>query len=164
MLRLDWNLLWTVINILIIFGIVKKFLLKPVNRILAARQEEINKQYAEADSAKENAREMENRAKVSLESMEETRARILNEARGKAGEEYERIVADARAEAGKLLEDARALADKENQERIRKEQEQIADLVVAATAKLVASKSSEEENREIYNQFIAKTGGLERQA
>lgn len=164
MLRLDWNLLWTVINILIIFGIVKKFLLKPVNRILAARQEEINKQYAEADSAKENAREMENRAKASLENMEETRARILNEARGKAGEEYERIVTDARAEAGKLLEDARALADKENQERIRKEQEQIADLVVAATAKLVASKSSEEENREIYNQFIAKTGGLERQA
>ena len=164
MLRLDWNLLWTVINILIIFGIVKKFLLKPVNRILEARQEEINKQYAEADSAKENAREMENRAKASLENMEETRARILNEARGKAGEEYERIVTDARAEAGKLLEDARALADKENQERIRKEQEQIADLVVAATAKLVASKSSEEENREIYNQFIAKTGGLERQA
>lgn len=164
MLRLDWNLLWTVINILIIFCIVKKFLLKPVNQILADRQAEIDKQYAEADNAKESAREMEAQAKTALKNVEEAKNRILKEASSKAGEEYERIVTDAKAEAGKLLEDAKVLAERERQERIRKEQEQIADLVVAATAKLVASRSSEEENREIYNQFIARTGGLERQA
>ena len=36
--------------------------------------------------------------------------------------------------------------------------EQIAGLVVEATAKLVAAKQNADSDRELYNQFIAKTG------
>ena len=150
MLRIDLNLLWTVINVLIIFVIVKKFLLKPVNKILAARQEEIDRQYA---TAKE--------AEASKLNSEEQKAEMLKEARAKAGEEYQRIVADARSEADKILSDAKILADREQEKRMQQTQNQIAELVVAAAAKLVASKTSEEEDKELYNQFITKTGGLE---
>ena len=37
-------------------------------------------------------------------------------------------------------------------------QEQIAGLVVEATAKLAAAKQNADSDRELYNQFIAKTG------
>ena len=37
-------------------------------------------------------------------------------------------------------------------------QEQIAELVVAATAKVVASGQGQAADRELYNQFLAKTG------
>lgn len=52
MLKLDINLVFTVINLLIIYFILSKFLFKPVKNILAKRQEEIDKQYAEAEEAK----------------------------------------------------------------------------------------------------------------
>ena len=42
--------------------------------------------------------------------------------------------------------------------RIEQAQEQIAGLVVEATAKLVAAKQNADSDRELYNQFIAKTG------
>ena len=46
----------------------------------------------------------------------------------------------------------------EEQKRIQQAQEQIAGLVVEATAKLVAAKQNADSDRELYNQFIAKTG------
>ena len=162
MLRIDLNLLWTVINVLIIFGIVKKFLLKPVNKILAARQEEIDKQYADAKAAEENARQLEEQTKAAMNGIEEQKNETLKEARGKAEEEYQRRVAEAKAEADKILSDARILADREQEKRMEQAQNQIADLVVAAAAKLVASKAGEEEDKALYDQFLAKTGGLER--
>ena len=162
MLRIDLNLLWTVINVLIIFGIVKKFLLKPVNKILAARQEEIDKQYADAKAAEENARQLEEQTKAAMNGIEEQKNETLKEARGKAEEEYQRRVAEAKAEADKILADARILADREQEKRMEQAQNQIADLVVAAAAKLVASKAGEEEDKALYDQFLAKTGGLER--
>ena len=44
MLRLDINIVWTILNLLIIFAIVKIFLIKPIHKILDARQAEIDKQ------------------------------------------------------------------------------------------------------------------------
>ena len=44
MLRLDLNLVWTIINMLIIYAIYRKFLYQPVHKVLDARQAEIDKQ------------------------------------------------------------------------------------------------------------------------
>lgn len=158
MLRLDINLLFTVINLLIIYFILRKLLFKPVHKILAARQEEIDKQYAEAKTTQEKALAMKTQYEESLNDAAKEKAAMVNEARAKAGEEYERIVSDAKTEAGKLLENARKQADQEQQKSVRQAQEQIAELVVAATAKVVASGQGQAADRELYNQFLAKTG------
>ena len=68
------------------------------------------------------------------------------------------MLARAKAQADKIVDDARKTADAEQQKRMQQAQEEIADLVVAATAKIVASKQNAEADRELYNQFIAKTG------
>ena len=48
MLRLDINLLFTIINLLIWYFLIKKFLFKPVNNIIAKREEAIEGRYKEA--------------------------------------------------------------------------------------------------------------------
>lgn len=158
MLRLDINILWTIINLLIIYWIVKKFLFKPVQNILAARQAEIDKQYADAQAVQTSAEELKTKYEDSLSGITEEKNGIINEARGKASQEYEKIVEEAKAKADKLLADAQKSADAEQEKRVQQAQEQIADLVVAATAKLVAGKQNADADRELYNQFIAKTG------
>lgn len=164
MLRLDLNLVWTIINVLIIFFIVKRFLIKPVNKILAARQAELDKQFADAESAQNEALELKKQAQDAQNEMEEGREAAVREAREQAQKEYDRIVADARNQADHIVAEAQALADKESRERKQQTEEEIAGLVVAAAAKLAASQNSEEENRRLYDQFLARTGGLERQA
>ena len=157
MLRLDINIVWTILNLLIIFAIVKIFLIKPIHKILDARQAEIDKQYADAKAAQDSANELKGQYEASLSGQAEKES-ILNEARGKASNEYDRIVADAQTEAKKIMDNASKNATLEEQKRIEQAQEQIAGLVVEATAKLVAAKQNADSDRELYNQFIAKTG------
>lgn len=158
MLRLDINVLWTVINLLIIYVIARKFLFKPVRKVLEARQAQIDKQYEDAQAVQEKALELKTNYEKSLDSAAKEKIEIISEAREKASAEYEKIVADAKAQAEKIVTDARKTADQEQEKRMHQAQEQIADLVVAATAKLVAAKQNAEADRELYNQFIVKTG------
>ena len=53
MLRLDINLLFTVINLIIIYVIIRKLLFKPVKKIIAQREAEINKQYEDAKTTED---------------------------------------------------------------------------------------------------------------
>lgn len=158
MLRLDINLVFTIINLLILYVIVRKFLMKPVKNIIAARQEEIDKQYADAQKAQDEAEALKKQYEETLSGVAGEKESILNEARGKAGDEYNKIIADAQAEAEQIKADAKKTAKLEQDKYMQQAKTQVADLVVAATAKIVASKQDEEADRELYNQFIAKTG------
>ena len=84
MLRLDINIVWTILNLLIIFAIVKIFLIKPIHKILDARQAEIDKQYADAKAAQDSANELKGQYEASLSGVQAEKESILNEARGKA--------------------------------------------------------------------------------
>ena len=55
MLKIGWDLLFTAINIVMWYIIIKLFLFKPVNNILEKRRETINGKFNEAESAKQDA-------------------------------------------------------------------------------------------------------------
>lgn len=158
MLRLDLNVLWTIINLLITYGIVRLFLFKPVKKVLEARQAEIDGQYQEAQTARDTAERLKSEYEEALKDASKEKLQIISEARQKAGGEYEKILSDAKKQAQQIVEDADRMAEREQQKRMQQAQEQITELVVAATAKLMASRQNAEADRELYNQFIAKTG------
>ena len=48
MLKLDMNLLWTVVNVLIMYALLRKFLFKPVQDVIAKRQQMVDASMADA--------------------------------------------------------------------------------------------------------------------
>lgn len=57
MLRLDWNLLFNIINLIILYALMKRFLFKPVNAILEKRQQEADARFVQADAQEAAAQE-----------------------------------------------------------------------------------------------------------
>ncbi len=53
-----WEIITQLINLLLLFLLLKHFLFKPVQNVLNARQAEIDKTYAEADAAQTRAEEL----------------------------------------------------------------------------------------------------------
>ena len=53
-----WEILVTMCNTLITFLIIKKFLYKPVRKMLAARTEEVESMYSTAEKAQSEAEQM----------------------------------------------------------------------------------------------------------
>ena len=50
-----WQILISLANLVILYLLLKKFLFKPVHKFLAARKEEVENLYGEAEEAQEQA-------------------------------------------------------------------------------------------------------------
>lgn len=153
-----WSLVFTVINLLILFVLMKVFLFGRVNKIIDKRAEIIQKQFSDADKAQEEAESLKQEYEKSLSTAKEESAQIVDDARTKAKVEYDRIVNDADKEAERIKDKARQDIEIEREKSLHSLEAEIADLVVSAATKIVGKENTEENNRELYDKFIAEMG------
>ena len=66
MLTLNLNLLYTVVNVLVLFLLLRKFLYKPVADIIAQRQKLVDENLAAAETSKKEAADAMNAAQEKL--------------------------------------------------------------------------------------------------
>lgn len=158
MLRIDINLVFTIINLLVLYFLMKKFLFKPVNNIIAKREEAIKKQFDDADEAKKQADETKKQYEASLADAKEESAKIVQEAKDKARIEYDRIVKSADEEVTKRLQKAEETIAEEKAKSLRSMEAEIEGLVVAAASKVVGEKVSVENSQKLYDDFLAEMG------
>lgn len=71
MLKLDINLLFTVINLVVWYLLIKKFLFKPVNNIISKREEAIADRYQEAEQEKVQAGEQKQKYEALQSSIQD---------------------------------------------------------------------------------------------
>ena len=80
MLRLDINLLFTIINLLIWYLLIKKFLFKPVNNIIAKREEAIEGRYKEAEQEKLEAGQQKEKYEALQSGIQDEKAQVMKKA------------------------------------------------------------------------------------
>ena len=107
MLKLDWNILFTLINLVIFYLLMKRFLFKPILKVMNERKEMINNQMQQAEDAKNEAFDLKTQYEDKLRSADEESSKIINEAKQAAKTEYGRILDKAGEDAEKMKENAR---------------------------------------------------------
>ncbi len=93
MLRLDGNLLFTIINLIVLYACKKVW---PITAIMDKRQNMIREQLANATQTEEEARQMKNRYEAALQGAKDESGKIVDQARAEAKSEYERILGGCR--------------------------------------------------------------------
>ena len=157
MLRLDWNILFNIINLIILYLLMKRFLFKPVNAILEKRQQAADAQFAEADRQKAEAKESQEHYDALVQGAEDEKKRIVADARQEASAEYGRIVSEAKDKADGIVEKAKADAENEKAAAMQQADAAVRDMVVTAAARMVAMKDAKESDRALYDKFLAET-------
>lgn len=156
MLRLDWNLLFTVINLLILFVLMKIFFFKPINAILEKRQQEEDKRLADAEEAKNSALKSKEEYEASIQNAEQEKAQIVAKAREEASGEYTRIVEDAQKKAGEIVEKAQSDAQQEKDKIMQQAESAVRDMVVTAAARVAGEKEGMDNDRALYDEFLSR--------
>lgn len=158
MLELDFGLIFTAINLIFWYMIVKFFLLKPINKVINQRNDLINSKFNEAEAAKRDAYALKAKYDDSLKGAFEEKDRILSDARELAKVEYDKILDEAESKAEFLLSSAKEQAKEEHKRILRESDAEMAKLVMEATAKVMVANSSDENNKQIYDEFLTKEG------
>jgi F-type H+-transporting ATPase subunit b len=146
MMSLGWSLVWTIINLIVLYLLMKKFLIGPVLGIMEKRKACIAKEMEEARVSREKAEELKLEYEKSLAMAKEESSQILENAKTDARQVRESIVKNANNEAAKIIEAAQNTA--------RQEQEN----AMQAAKKLLLEKSDENSNDILYDKFLAKAG------
>ncbi|MDD3369723.1 MAG: F0F1 ATP synthase subunit B [Lachnospiraceae bacterium] len=158
MLSLDWNLVFTIINVLIFYLLIKKFLFKPINKIVAEREKMINDQFTEAENKVKEAEELKAKYQESLNHAEEEGEAMMKESRGKAQDEYNDIIKAAHDRSTDILKRADEAAKEQKEKAVREVQNQIAELAIAAAAQVASMQTSSQKDGAVYDEFLSKVG------
>ncbi|MBR5116835.1 MAG: ATP synthase F0 subunit B [Lachnospiraceae bacterium] len=159
MLRIDINLIFTVINILILAIAMKIFLFNPVKDIIDKRQKEADEEYEKATAAKTQAEELKQQYDDSLVKLEEEKKETLRNARKNADSEYQRIIGLSESRAAMIKSDAQIQAESTRQQVLKRAEREIADMVLNATEKMTGEAvGGKEINSSLYDEFLSKAG------
>lgn len=153
-----WTALFTLLNFLAVFFVGKRFLWGPVMKIITDRQEEIDKMYADAESARTSAQALEAEYQTKLAAAAQTSEEMVRAAvvRGQAREDEIIRQANQRAEA--ILEKADADIRQEKKKALNDAKDEISDLALAIAAKVVDRELKPADHDRLVDQFINELG------
>jgi F-type H+-transporting ATPase subunit b len=132
-----WNILFTIINVLVLYAIFYKFLLNPVKNIIQKREDLIRGQFESAEQTQKEADALKADLEENLSHAHEEANAILLEAKQQAAAEQQKALEATKAETERMLEKANAeIADA----KLRAEKEtkdQVAVLAMMAAKKIL---------------------------
>ncbi len=155
MLEFDfWTILFSIINILVLFFFLKKFLFGRINTMLEQRAALVQ---GELDKAKEESQQAE-KLRLEYESAmtnaKEEAGKIIMEAQKKANAQSAAITQQAQEEASRIVESTRQELAMERQRSVASAQNEIVSLAMEAAQKVLGREIDDEANRAIMDAFL----------
>ena len=145
---------WSLVTFIILIGLLYKFAFNPLMRMQKERQDSINQSIHEAEKLRADAEDLLTEYKQQLAEAREEAGAILDRAR-KAGESTKaEAVEQARNEAEATLAKARQQIERDTNQALQKIREEVADLTVAATAKVARTGLSGEDQLRLIQEAI----------
>ena len=140
------------------FFILKKFLYKPVSKVLEQRRNEIDKQYDDAANAKQSAEAKDAELTSRLENAKAEAEGIVKEAADMAKARGDKIVEDAKVQAQGIIRQAESNAELEKKRAESAIKTQIIDVSTALTEKMLEREINADDHKALIDDFIDKIG------
>ncbi len=153
-----WQTVISLLNLVLLFLLVKKFLFKPVKKVLEQRQKEIDDRYAEADEANAEAQESRKTWEEKLAGADAKAEAILQDATETARRRGDTLVDEARRQADSIIRSAQTEAELERQKAAAGIKQEIVEISGALAEKLLEREINEQDHRVLIDSFIEEIG------
>lgn len=153
-----WQIIIALLNLLILFLIIKFFLFKPVKKVLAKRQQTIDEQYELAQDAELKAQENKALWEERLNNAQSEADDMISKASETASKKSDKIIEEAKEKADYILRQAELNADLERKKAEDDIKREIVDVSTVLTEKLLGREINENDHHSLIDSFIGKIG------
>jgi F-type H+-transporting ATPase subunit b len=164
MLDFSVTFIITILNITILFFVLRKLLFKPVTKFMADRAKRVQDSLDQAEKDRTQAKAMLREYEGKLKSAEAEAGEIIKTARDNADKEAKRIIESTKAESAEILSAARKQIEADRRAAVTKLRFETAALVMAASSKLAAREFSRDDNRRyvemLLDELAAQKGNI----
>ena len=151
---LIFMIIWVFVDLLILFVLMKKFLFGPITQMLDDRAQQVSDTLDQADKRLAEAEQQQTAHAAQLASAKQEAAQIIEEARARGQQEYDRLVAEAQTAVQRLDEQAARRRESERTQMLREAKKEITALVLLTTAKVSRQKLNSDTDRAMIDDFL----------
>lgn len=153
------DLIINIINIIVLFVIVRGLAYKPVKKFLDARKERVAKELSDAAETRQNAELEALKYKELTEKSKAKETEIINTAERTAKQSAAEIIASAKQSAAEITEKARENAKRERETQVASMKDEIAELAFDISRQVLSREVTDEDNMRIADSFFEKYQG-----
>lgn len=158
MLTLNLNILWTVVNILVLFVLLRKFLYRPVMNVIEQRQKQIDDAIADAEGKKNDAQAVLAQAQDKLQNVDTEAAQRREAYEKQAEKEKGQLLQDAQRQADAIVAEGKAAAEAEHARRLRDANAETSALARDMCEKLLARNLTQQDDARLLDDLLQKAG------
>ena len=152
------TIIFTIINLLVLYLFLRKFLFGRVNAVLEERAKLIQEQLDAAEQGKAQVQALQDQYEEKLSGAREEAARIVSDAQLRAQRAYDDRVAQAGAESRRIQAEAEARIATQRQEMLRGVRKEVAQLAVLAASQVARKDLDRETDRAMVEEFLSEAG------
>lgn len=158
LIQFDWSYVMILINVVILYLIMKKYFFAKIRGFMQKREEEIASSIEQAEQASLQAHTLKKTYEEQIETLEEQGREILKTAKLKAESQARRIVHDAEKQAEEILKHTEAELELQKRKTIEEAREQIAEIAMMAAEKILKKQLHHREHQVLINHVIDEIG------
>lgn len=158
LLYVDWNLLFTVVTLLVLFLILKHFFFEKVHNFMEAREKMVTDSLLRAEDVNREAEEKLQLYEEKLQKADDEGREIVKAARSAAKLQAGEIVDEADKKARNLIEHAQKEIRREEYHTRKALQEEISDMALLAAEQILQEELTPERKKQIVEQILQEAG------
>ena len=153
-----WSILVSLANLLIMFLILKRFLFKPVQKMMAARKQQVDQIYQDAKENRDSAINRKQEYEARLATAREEADGLVRNAVQTAQRKGDAIVAEANSQASHLKQKAEQEIAQEKKQMLQDVRGEISDIAVSIASKVVEREVKKQDYDGFVDEFIKNVG------
>ena len=153
-----WQILISLCNLLILFLVLKKFLYKPVMKVMAERQSKIDTQINDAKQDRTAAEAMRAEYEEKLEKAAAEGDQIIKNAVQRARTQEEEILKSANDSAARTLKRAEEQVELERRKAVNQLKDEVSGMAVDIASAVIEKNLSADDNKALIDKFIENLG------
>ena len=152
------EIIFAIVNFLILVGVLGKFLYKPFLGVLDKRKQMIQDAFDSAEAMNKRADEKMNNYNARIANVEDEAREIIAAAKAKADKQAADIIAEAREEALNIKKQAETDIERERNKAMAEAKDEIAMLAVMAAEKIIEKELDADGQAQVVDNILKEAG------
>lgn len=153
-----WTMIFTLVNLLILFLVLKKFFFEKIKKVMDEREHEVQAMYDDAAQSKSDGEKLKEEYEAKLNEASAESEEIVRNAVRKAQLKEEEIIKDAHEQASAIMKHAETQIELEKKNAVNEIKNEISDMAVDIASKVIERDIKAEDHSALIDEFIENMG------
>lgn len=153
-----WQILLTMLNTLVLYLGLKRFLFEPVKNFMDERTKSIEDQITQAQEKEDLADKKLSDYEERIKNAKEEGREIVRLARQNAEKQHDEIVEHAKAEAEQIFKKKQEQLKREKQQAVHSIKNEIGDIALMVAEKVIQKNLTTQDQSQLIDEFINSVG------